>query len=68
MSTQLTIITPTDLQSAGEVYKQNLSWLEKYKAKGQKLIASASSPKLTKDQDECISGISKGSIVQNARE
>jgi hypothetical protein len=56
MSNALTIITPTDLQSANQVLTTNVSYVEKYKKKYDVLItkAKAEGVKLTPETDAAI--------------
>src|SRR5690606_24699969 len=56
MSTELSIITPADLSTAGDIFKQNQNWLSSYKSKHGKLLAIAKEEgdKLTPETDKKI--------------
>lgn len=53
MENKLTIITPAELQNAGEIFAQNEGWLTKYRNSQEKLIAKAKKvgEKLTPELD-----------------
>src|SRR5690606_41809195 len=56
MSTQLTIITPTDLQDASGILRRNISYVEIYKKSHDKLLARAEKDgvKLSPETDKAI--------------
>lgn len=56
MNTELTIITPTDLQDAGGILRRNISYVEIYKKSHDKLLARAEKDgvKLSPETDKAI--------------